>query len=73
MALITFHLIEADVLGIGATPSGAVVAEDIRDLQGWTGHGRGRYAGSRSFLFCQKADATAGVNFCARTAGRVSG
>ena len=24
--------------GVGATPSGAVVAEDIRDLQSWTGH-----------------------------------
>jgi hypothetical protein len=23
---------------VGVTPSGAVVAEDIRDLQDWTGH-----------------------------------
>jgi len=34
------HLVEADVSGIGTTPSGAVVAEDVRDLQGWTGHDR---------------------------------
>jgi hypothetical protein len=30
--------------GIGGTPGGPVVAEDIRDLQGWTGHGRGALA-----------------------------
>src|ERR1700757_5458168 len=35
------HLVEADVSGIGATPRRPVVAEDIRDLQRWTGHGRG--------------------------------
>jgi hypothetical protein len=34
------HLVEADVPGIGAAPSQAVVAENIRDLQHWTGHGR---------------------------------
>ena len=36
--------------GIGSTPRRPVVAEDIRDLQRWTGHGRGRYAGGWSFL-----------------------
>ncbi len=35
------ELAEADVPGIGPTPSGPVVAEDIRDLQGWTAHGCG--------------------------------
>src|SRR5271163_598422 len=35
------HLIEADVAGIGTTPRRSVVAEDIRDLQRWAGHGRG--------------------------------
>jgi hypothetical protein len=33
-------LIEADVPGIGATPRRPVVAEDIRNLQRWTGHRR---------------------------------
>ena len=33
------ELAEAHVTAIGVTPSGAVVAEDIRDLQDWTGHG----------------------------------
>ena len=32
------HLVEADVSGIGTTPRRSVVAEDIRDLQCWTGH-----------------------------------
>jgi hypothetical protein len=35
------HLAEADVPGVGLPPRGPVVAEDIRDLQLWTGHGRG--------------------------------
>src|SRR6202035_3864012 len=34
------HLVEADVAGIGAPPRRPVVAEDIRDLESWTGHGR---------------------------------
>jgi hypothetical protein len=29
------------VSGVGATPRRSVVAKDIRDLQRWTGHGRG--------------------------------
>ena len=44
------QLAEADVARIGAPPRRPVVAEDIRDLQRWTGHGRGRYAGGWSFL-----------------------
>jgi hypothetical protein len=32
------HLVEADVPGIGSAPRRPVVAEDIRDLQNWTGH-----------------------------------
>jgi hypothetical protein len=35
------HLVEADVPGIGLPPCRPVVAEDVRDLQLWTGHGRG--------------------------------
>jgi len=35
---------------IGFTPSGPVVAEDVRNLQNWTGHPRPRYAGGSSFL-----------------------
>jgi hypothetical protein len=49
----THHLdlVEADVPGIGPTPCRPVVAEDIRDLQRWTGHGRaGRYASGMVFL-----------------------
>src|SRR5450631_4621299 len=32
------QLAEAHVAAIGITPSGTVVAEDIRNLQSWTGH-----------------------------------
>ena len=34
---------------IGVTPSGAVIAEDIRDLQNWPGHG-GRLGGLFTLL-----------------------
>ena len=34
--------IEAQVSGMGTTPRRSVIAEDIRDLQGCTGHGRRR-------------------------------
>jgi hypothetical protein len=33
------QLAKADMAGIGGTPRGAVVAEDIRDLEGRAGHG----------------------------------
>src|SRR4029077_9122684 len=33
------HLAEAHMAGIGFAPRRPVVAEDIRDLQRWTGHG----------------------------------
>src|SRR5450759_4133823 len=34
------HLAEADMAGIGFAPRCPMVAEDIRDLQRWTGHRR---------------------------------
>ena len=37
------HLAEAHVAGVGAPPRRPVVAEDIRDLQSRTGHGRGPF------------------------------
>ena len=36
------QLVEAEVSGIGRPPRRPVIAEDIRDLQCWTGHGRGQ-------------------------------
>ena len=50
IALITFIWSRLTWPGVGSTPRRPVVAEDIRDLQRWTGHGRGRYAGGWSFL-----------------------
>jgi hypothetical protein len=35
------QLTEAYVTAVGLTPSGTVVAEDIRDLQSWAGHAGG--------------------------------
>jgi hypothetical protein len=37
------------VTAVGMTPRGPEVAEDVRDLQSWTGH-VGRYAGDSSFF-----------------------
>jgi hypothetical protein len=35
------QLVKADMAAVGLTPSGTMLAEDIRDLQGRTGHCRG--------------------------------
>src|SRR5271170_5177713 len=43
------ELEQANVTAVGMTPRGPVVAEDVRDLQSWTGH-VGRYAGGSSFF-----------------------
>ena len=41
---------------VGLTPSGAVVAEDVRDLQTWPSHRRRRYgAGGSSGAFVSHA------------------
>ena len=32
------QLAEAHVTAVGVAPSGTVVAEDVRNLQSWTGH-----------------------------------
>ena len=40
------ELVEADVAAVGVTPRGPVVAEDVRDLQSWTGHGGAVYVGA---------------------------
>src|SRR5215475_3656162 len=38
-----FQLVEAHMAAVGLTPSGTVIAEDIRDLQSWSNHNRRRY------------------------------
>src|SRR3954451_10594985 len=38
------QLVETDVSAVGFTPSGTVVAEDVRDLQSWPAHVGGAYA-----------------------------
>jgi hypothetical protein len=43
------QLVEADVPGVGSAPRRPMVAEDIRDLQRWTGHVRGLLGRRRVF------------------------
>src|SRR5579871_11587 len=38
------ELVEAHMATVGLTPSGTVIAEDVRDLQSWPNHGRWRYS-----------------------------
>src|SRR5205085_4665159 len=44
------QLIEAHMSAVGLTPSRTVVAENVRDLQNWSSHGRRRYAAGGSAL-----------------------
>jgi hypothetical protein len=44
------QLAEANMAGIGRTPCRPVAAEDIRDLQGRTGHDRGQLGRRLCFL-----------------------
>ncbi len=44
------RLIEAHMLAVGFTPDRAVVAENVRDLQSWSSHGRRRYGAGGSTL-----------------------
>src|SRR5262249_30080712 len=42
------QLVEAHMPAVGLTPSRTVIAENVRDLQGWSSHGRRRYAAGGS-------------------------
>src|SRR5215831_9872334 len=56
------QLLKAHMAAIGLTPSRAVIAENIRDLQSWSSHGRWRY-GAGGFSLCrfeQPAELTRG-------------
>src|SRR6202051_2516072 len=44
------QLIEAHMPAVGLTPSRTVVAENVRDLQSWSSHGRRRYGAGGSAL-----------------------
>src|SRR6516165_880913 len=59
------HLVEADVASIGATPRRPMVAEDIGDLQRWTGHSRGLLKPAAAPLL------SSGMSCAAREAHRV--
>jgi hypothetical protein len=36
------QLLKAHMAAVGLTPTRAVIAEDVRDLQSWSSHGRRR-------------------------------
>src|ERR1700760_3532913 len=44
------QLLEAHMGAVGLAPSRAVIAEDVRDLQIWSSHGRRRYGAGGFFL-----------------------
>src|ERR1700752_5407040 len=48
------QLLEAHMGAVGLAPSRAVIAEDVRDLQIWSSHGRRRY-GAGGFLLSRFA------------------
>src|SRR5437660_7387141 len=51
------QLVETDVSAVGFTPSGTVVAEDIRDLQSWPAHVGGAYAAGWAYASSSAAGA----------------
>ncbi len=56
-----FELAEAHMAGIGGPPGGPVVAEDIRDLERWSGHGAEALLGGLSFGLAALAGACAEI------------
>src|SRR5258705_9954286 len=44
------QLLEAHMPAVGLTPGRTVVAENVRDLQSWSSHGRRRYGAGGSAL-----------------------
>src|SRR6516165_3743275 len=42
------QLVEAHMPAVGVTPSRTVIAENVRDLQSWSSHGRRRYGAGGS-------------------------
>src|SRR5260221_698298 len=44
------QLLEAHMPAVGLAPSRTVIAENVRDLQSWSSHGRRRYGAGGSLL-----------------------
>src|SRR5262245_48670089 len=42
------ELVAAHMAAVGLTPSGTVIAEDVRDLKSWSNHNRRRYGAGGS-------------------------
>src|SRR6516164_4164893 len=54
------QLVEAHVPAVGLTPSRTVIAENVRDLQSWSSHGRRRSEDSWNRIAQPMADPTTG-------------
>src|SRR5215472_9889627 len=46
------QLVEAHMPAVGLTPSRTVIAENVRDLQSWSSHGRRRYGAGGFSVSC---------------------
>src|ERR1700751_4479542 len=46
------QLVEAHPPAVGVTPSRTVIAENVRDLESWSSHGRRRYGAGGFSVFC---------------------
>src|SRR6516225_5804493 len=46
------QLVEAHVPAVGLTPSRTVIAENVRDFQSWSSHGRRRYSAGGFSVSC---------------------
>src|SRR5262252_301375 len=46
------QLVEAHMPAVGLAPGRAVIAENVRDLQSWSSHGRRRYRAGGSAVVC---------------------
>src|SRR6267142_4981798 len=44
------HLLEAHMPAVGIAPGRTVIAENVRDFQSWSSHGRRRYGAAGSAL-----------------------
>src|SRR3984893_16933077 len=44
------QLVEAHMPAVGLTPSRTVIAENVRDLQSWSSHGRRRYGAGGAWV-----------------------
>src|SRR5215468_6154845 len=55
------QLLKAHMGAVGLTPGKAVIAEDVRDLQSWSSHGRRCFAGGALLSAARRAQTLRGA------------